>query len=209
MRASAIATLLVGCLLVISIPAAAQNEVFTMYADSTMDGHNGTLLRITAPGESTTGFLYDDGGMVRVYAFRDDLVGIWFVLPSAQYLCPTTTMNISDSWRGLDDNGATTYTVVAFESVTVPAGTFMCYRVEVVNDSDPGTLLRNLWFSDGVGLVKETDFFPVYWVGALFSYQIASGSGYLPMGSGNIWNYQDVTTPVENTTWGGVKALYE
>lgn len=208
MKASAIAALLAGCILVFSIPAAAQNEVFTMYADSTMDGHNGTLLRITAPGESTTGFLYDDGGMVRAYAFRDDLVGIWFIFPAAEFICPTTTMNINDSWRSLDDPGATTSTVVAFESVTVPAGTFPCYRVEVVRDSDPSTVIQNVWYSDGVGLVKQVDTFP-YWESVLFSYQIMSGSGYLPMGPGNIWNYQDVTSPVESRTWGGVKALYQ
>jgi len=210
MRPSATTVLLTACVLALALPAAAQNETFTMYADSTMDGNDGTLMWIIEAGVTTgTAFLFEDGGMVRVYAFRE-LGMAWEVLSGSQFLCPASSMNINDTWRALDEDGeATTSTVVALENVTVPAGTFLCYRVEVVKDSAPSTVIQDVWFSDGVGLVKQTDTFPVPWVSVLFSYQAPSGSGFFPLGPGNIWNYQDVTTPVETTTWGGIKALYE
>ena len=210
MRFSATVLILAVCLLAISLPSAAQNESFTMYADSTMDGNDGTLMRIDEGGvPEATGFLFDDGGMARVYAIRGAGMS-WEVLPGSQFLCPLNSMSISDSWRSLDEDGdATTSTVVAQESITVPAGTFPCYRIEVVKDIAPSTVIQEVWFSDGVGLVKQTDIFPDPWVSVLFSYQVNAGSGFFPLGAGNIWNYQDVTTPVESKTWGAVKALYE
>jgi hypothetical protein len=198
------------CVLATANPAAAQNEYLHMYADSTLDGNDGTLIWIVEDGDTNgSAFLFDDGGMIRVYAFRDKGMP-WQVFPGSQFLCPASSMAINDSWRALDEDGdAATSTVVAQESVTVPAGTFPCYRIEVVRDIAPSTVIQEIWFSDGVGLVKQTDTFPVPWVSVLFSYQVNSGSGFFPLGPGNIWNYQDVTTPVESKTWGGVKALYE
>jgi len=209
MKTSATAVLLAVCVLAVGLPTQAQNETFHMYADSTMDGNDGTLMWIIEEGDTSTGFLFEDGGMIRVYAFRG--AGMpWEIFSGAQFLCPASSMSINDSWRALDEDGdATTSTVVAQESITVPAGTFLCYRIEVVKDIAPSTVIQNVWFSDGVGLVKQTDTFPVVWVSVLFSFQVPSGSGFFPRGPGNIWNYQDVTTPVESKTWGAVKALYE
>jgi hypothetical protein len=210
MKSFATAALLSICVLVAGLPAQAQNESFRMYADSTMDGNDGTLMWIIEAGDTNgTAFLFEDGGMIRVYAFRDHRMP-WEIITPAQFLVPASSMAINDFWRALDeDDEATTSTVVAQESITVPAGTFPCYRIEVVKDSAPSQVIQEIWFSDGFGLIKQTDTFPDVWVSVLFSYQVPSGSGFFPLGPGNMWNYQDVTTPVESKTWGAVKALYE
>jgi len=210
MKSSAICVLATLCLFLIASTALA-NESFTMTADSTMDGNDGVLMRITATGESgSTMFLFEESGMVRAYAERDDATGTWEFAVGAQYICPTTSMTINDTWRALDEDGDETIaTVVAQEMVTVTAGTFSCFKVEVAKVSASSTVIQELWFSSGVGIIRQTDTFPVPWQSDLFNFGLVGGSGFFPLSAGNIWNYQEITSPVESSTWGGVKALYE
>jgi hypothetical protein len=71
--------------------------------------------------------------------------------------------------------------------VTVPAGTFYCYRVVRIAylNGDFMTEIHD-WYSDGVGIVKQ--------------YLPGAGETYVLRPPG--W------VGVENTTWGGVKSLY-
>lgn len=189
-------------------------QTFELYADSTMDGHNGSLMRVIEPGYGgITVFFFEEEGKNRVYAERPLGSDAWTVKPGAQYICKSTTMTIGETWRFLDDGVEETQaTVGAQESVTTDAGTFSCYRVDVERVSNPGTVIESLWFSDGVGLVKERDFFdgptPSDWQAELLNYTIVGGSGFWPRSVGNVWNYKETILPVETTTWGAIKSEF-
>ncbi len=211
---SRLALVLTGLALLLASNALAQ-ETITVVADSTMDGHAGSIATDVEPGWTTDFFLFNEGGLIRFYAFRENGAPLWTVLPAAEYLVKTTGMIIGDSWRGPDtDFGQpTTATVTAFESVTTPAGTFNCARVEFALTNNPSMLDSVFWFADGVGIVRQ-DFYdlfspqnPVTDRSELVSFTIAGGSGFLPVTVGNQWNYQ-TTVASEKTTWGQLKSQY-
>lgn len=69
-----------------------------------------------------------------------------------------------DSWVNdvnyvRNDGGAETwklrYSAEASEGVTTPAGTFQCYRVEVIGARGVAEWQETLWYAKGVGLVKR------------------------------------------------------
>ncbi|MEM3489919.1 MAG: post-COAP-1 domain-containing protein, partial [Nitrososphaerota archaeon] len=121
-----------------------------------------------------------------------------------------TPLNLGDSWtgsgsvpgRGQDQITYTaTSTALRFESITVPAGTFNCILVETTitaTNSLPGadylSGTRQMWFADGVGLIKL-----VYnhrdgsvTEAKLLSHTCdPSPSGeYFPLATGNSWRYE-------------------
>jgi hypothetical protein len=77
----------------------------------------------------------------------------------------------------------------ATEEVTVPYGTFMCYRVRQFRTVGLDVRHTVFWYSDGIGRVK----FQVEPLGWWF--ELVDGDGC-------------TVIPVENTTWGAVKSLY-
>jgi len=188
------------------------NEIFEMYADSTMDGHAGVLMRTTDNGViDATLFLFEEAGMIRAYAEREFGSPTWDIFSDAQYITPATSISIDDTWRFLDEQGSETVaTAVAMESITTPAGTFSCYRADVEIVSDPGTVVSSMWVSSGIGLVRQMDFFqsssPAQF--DLQSSNLVGGSGFFPLAAGNIWEFTEIILPVESSSWGAIKAKY-
>ena len=76
----------------------------------------------------------------------------------------------------------------ALEEVTVPYGTFLCFRVrQIRTTSDKDVREIVFWYCDGIGRVR----FHIVNMGFLF--ELANG---------------ETVIPVEDTTWGDVKNLY-
>jgi hypothetical protein len=204
----------VVCLAAFGAPALA-GQTFEIVADSTLDGNAGFLMQITEPGENgATVFMFEEAGMIRMYAMRAHGFDFWVVFPGGQYICPVSAMSINDTWRFLDDEGIETIaTVIGLESITTAAGTFACYTVVVEDINNRGTVLQTLWFSSGIGLVREMDFFegptPINWQSDLQSYNISGGSGFFPLAVGNRWDYAEITNPTQATTWGAIKSKYD
>jgi hypothetical protein len=73
------------------------------------------------------------------------------------------------------------------ELVTVPYGTFMCYRVRKTVAVGTAVMERIYWYCDGIGRVK------IQLVDDQLTFDLANGQTVIP---------------VENTTWGSVKSLY-
>ncbi len=215
MKPIVISVAIIMSLFLISAPALA-DSLFEVVADSTLNGNAGFVLKISEPGEGGVSlFIFEEAGKYRAYAEREFGSSVWDVLPGQQYLTPTTSMNISDSWRFVDeDNGdATTATVAALEMITTPAGTFSCYKVDVAVDNNPSVVVFSVWFSSGVGLVRQIDYFdngtPAFFQEDLQSFSILGGTSFLPFFVGNTWSYIDIATPVQETTWGAIKAKYK
>jgi len=189
-------------------------QTFEITADSTLNGNDGYLMQITEPGEGgSTMFLFEEAGKIRAFAERISGSSTWDIFSEPQYICQSTSMTVNDSWRFLDDEGEERVaTVVTQESITTNAGTFSCYRVDIESATNPGTVITSLWFSSGVGLVREDDFYegttPVDWRFELQSFSLAGGSGFFPLAVGNVWQYGEIILPVEFTTWGAIKAKY-
>ena len=215
MRSLVIWAIAVVCFAAAGTPALAQDESWEVLADSTLDGHDGYLVRIVAPGEgSATMFVFEESGKYRVYAARDGGSSIWSVLPGEQYYCESTSMNINDTWRHLDDDGEEAQaTVVDQQQVTTGAGTFTAYKVNVVRVSAPSTVTQILWFASGVGLVRQIDLysgpFPDTWQSDLQNYSITGGSGFFPLAAGNQWQFAEITNPVKTSSWSGIKSAFE
>ena len=200
----ALVALALLCTLAASVVA---DETFEVVADSTINGNDGFLLRITEPGEGgTTLFLFEEVGKIRAYAEREFGSAVWDIFSGAQYVCPATSMSLNDSWRALDDEGEETVAnVVAQESITTGAGTFTCFKVDIARASNPNTITENLWFSSGTGLVRQYDTFPDDWQSDLQNVIITGGSGFFPLAVGNTWDYSEISTPLETSSWGAVK----
>lgn len=210
MKAVAIAAVVIACLFLGYSPSSA-NETFEIVADSTLDGNSGHIMRVTETGApvGASFFLFEESGMIRAYAYRIDGFTPWMLMPGPQYLCPANSMTIGQTWRSLDDEGQETVAeVVSQEMVTTAAGTFSCYKVQAEHVNNPGTTIGELWFSLGVGVVKQTDYVPEVWESELQVYHIAGGSGFFPLATGNVWEFMDVFSPVQATTWGAVKSKY-
>jgi len=190
-------------------PAKAQTFTQTVRADTTMDGHVGIILQVAEPGFPTEEvFVFVEAGLYRVYALRA-LGGPWTLFIPARYYAPVSTPTFGQSWRGLDtDTGlATTATVVAQEMVTVPAGTFPCFRIDVTTPTIP-FVINSYWLADGVGLVKEQFWEGNGWGVDELSSFFATGTGLFPSAVGNTWSYSNQVVPVRETTWGSLKATY-
>jgi tRNA A-37 threonylcarbamoyl transferase component Bud32 len=100
---------------------------------------------------------------------ENSLPVLWYVIldyASSPYKLLPIPLNVGDSWAGeggwvFAGNGTLTPTsasskALRFESSEVPAGTFECILIEsvVTAADDYGSGRREMWFADGVGLVK-------------------------------------------------------
>ena len=182
-------------------------------ADSTLAGNPGFIVMITEPGFPIGSFfVFEEAGKIRVFASREGGSPNWDILPGSQYLCRAITMSIGDTWRFLDDDsgGETVATVVAQENVTTTAGTFSTFKVDVALASDPGTINHSVYFSSGVGIIREEEYFAgvLNYRDSLFSSNIVGGSGFFPLAVGNQADYAEDIVPVEATSWGAVKSKY-
>ena len=74
----------------------------------------------------------------------------------------------------------------------------------------PGVALETMWFTWGVGFVRNQGYWngSVDWRDELQSFSITSGSGYMPVGIGNTWEFVAVPVANENPTWGEIKSMY-
>ncbi len=104
---------------------------------------------------------------------------------------PLYTGKAWDQTVNFPGNGDYRYSSVceATEEVTVPYGTFMCYRVRQFRTAGIDVRETVFWYSDGIGRVK----FQVEPLGWWFELAGVDGCTVIP---------------VENTTWGAVKSLY-
>lgn len=211
MRSTALMSLVIpACLLLCMIPSTilAQDITRTVTADSTMDGHDGSILRIIEYGEHDGDyFVFEEEGKYRIYAVRDDGPS-WAYLPAGVYYCTVSSMTIGETWRAIDFGGEETMATVALqEQVTVVAGTFSCYKVDIHLVSDPGAIVQKLWFSDGTGLIKEAYFeTDGYWMAELRGY-MGTGTGFFPEDVGNYWEYSESFVGTEETSWGAIKSM--
>ena len=146
------------------------------------DGNAGSIFRITESGNTGEDvFIFEEAGKYRVYAVRND-GEVWEYLTPAQYFCPVSSMTVGESWRSIDWELAeeTLATVALQENITVSAGTFPCYRVDVEVVSNPGVIVQSLWLSNGVGLIRESYFEgDGFWISYLDSYYV-TGTGFMP-----------------------------
>ncbi len=198
------------CLLLCVNPSAglAQDITRTITADSTMDGHAGSILRIVEYSELQGDyFVFEEEGKYRLYAFRDR-GSSWAYLPAGTFYCPVSSMTIGETWRAIDFGGEETLaTVVAQEEVTVVAGTHLCYKIDIHLVSNPGAIVQILWVSDGLGLVKESYFETNgYWVSELRGY-MGTGTGFFPGDVGNYWEYSEAFVGTTESSWGAIKSM--
>jgi hypothetical protein len=176
-------------------------------ADSTMDGSAGTIFRITesgSPGQDV--FIIEEDDKYRVFALREDGAE-WFNLIPAQYFSPISSMTIGETWRFVNDNGTdeTRATVVLQEEITTNAGSFLCYRIDIENLLEPGTVSQSMWLSDGAGMIREKYFEASgYWFNDLDNY-FAAGTGFMPRVVGNWWSYAGQLVGTEESSWGKIK----
>lgn len=196
----------------ISVSAQADEDL-TVVADSTFSGNDGFVVHsVQSDGSNASVFAGLDSGKVRIYAFREFGSQIWDELDEPQYFVGSSPMNIGDTWRFLDsdDGHETEAEVVALESITVVAGTFLAYRVEIVETIAPNEPFETMWFVDGVGFVRNQGFLngELDWTDDLNTYSIVGGSGFFPLAVGNTWNILWEIVSNEKETWGGTKALF-
>ena len=204
-----VSTVAIMCLFLLITPSAgsAQDLTQTFRADSTMDGHAGSLFRILEsgyPGEDI--FIFEETGMYRVYAARED-GGTWEYFTPAQYFCPVSSMTVGQTWRAINWGMAqeTLATVVLEEDITVAAGTFTCFKIEIQVVSNPDVVVQTNWISDGGGLIRESFFEGTgYWISELLSSSV-TGTGFMPRVVGNWWSYSGFEVSTEESSWGAIK----
>jgi hypothetical protein len=206
-------TILVLTLILAAAAPVMADEVLTVVADSTLAGHAGFVAVSTSTEDSGGSiFLFEEAGKLRFYAQRGFGTTTWDIMTTAQYVVQTSAMTIGDTWTFIEDDfgNPTVARVGAQEQVTTALGTFDCYRVDIERVSEPGVALETMWFADGVGFVRSQGFLNGWmdWRDDLESYTNASGSGFMPMGVGNTWNFTPVAVANETTNWGNLKSLY-
>jgi hypothetical protein len=198
--------------LIAAVPAQAQRTV-TVGADSLVFSQPGSLVRVVdAEAPARTYLAYESAANVRMDARRLDSDGQWEPLDPVQYYCPTLAMTIGQAWPYLVDDAGQTRTaeVVAFENVSVPAGDFMAWRVDVVVDDRPGVVTHSLWFAGNVGMVQEAGFLDGTVVRrlALLDYSV-SGPGFFPLLPGNTWSYIDISVDNRRLSVSALKRSFE
>ncbi len=206
-------TILVLTLILAAAAPVMADEVLTVVADSTLADHVGFVVVSTSTEDSGVSiFLFEEAGKLRFFAQRGFGTTTWDTTTTAQYLVPMNAMTIGDTWTFIEDDfgNPTVARVGAQEPVTTGLGTFDCFRVDIERVSEPGVAMQTMWFADGVGFVRSQAFVDGWmdWRDDLESYTNASGSGFMPMGVGNIWNFVPVAVATETTSWGDLKSIY-
>ena len=189
------------------------DQTFTVTADTTIDGNAGKMMFIEEPGYGNqTVFVFDEGGLLRVYATRDGGSDIWNVLPGTQYVVPTTSITAGMTWRFIDDDGVveTRAEAIQQETVTTGAGTFpMAWRIDISRVSSPSQISETHWIVEDVGMIKSVTYFGqwITWESTVESYSV-TGTGFFPLDVGNIWQWVDATVPAAETSMGSIKSRY-
>jgi hypothetical protein len=95
--------------------------------------------------ESETSYVREDKDTIWYYFSKTDS------MPMIVALLP---FELGKTWDMIYGTDTTTFTMTAQEDVTVPADTYKdCWKIEMKSG---GTVLRNMWFADGVGQIKVT-----------------------------------------------------
>jgi hypothetical protein len=212
MAARSLATALI-CVVCFTGSVGFADEVFTITADSTMDGTAGVLMTIEDPpgALAATHFMITQAGKIRVHATRDAGSPTWTVHATPVYLVTKNRIDPGDTWRYLDeDDGSETIAeAIVEESVETPAGTFMAWRVDVARASNPTKLVRSVWFADDLGIVREVEYFDqwIQWEGLLEVYSV-TGNGHFPLSVGNTWSLLSGGVPTRVNSLSAVKGQY-
>ncbi len=116
-------------------------------------------------------------------------------------------MTVGQTWRAINWGMAqeTLATVVLEEDITVAAGTFTCFKIEIQVVSNPDVVVQTNWISDGGGLIRESFFEGNgYWISELLSSSV-TGTGFMPRVVGNWWSYSGFEVSTEESSWGAIK----
>lgn len=199
-------------LVALACPARA-DRTFTVGADSLVFSQTGSLVRITESDVPATTFLaFETPTMIAISAERSDTDGVWEVLDPGQFYCPALSMAIGTRWRFLDDDQGNLRSaeVVAFESLTVPAGTFNAWKVHVSLDDQPGTVTRTLWFANGVGMIREVSYsFGIVASRSVLQSYSRTGAGFFPLVEGNTWHYVNQTLDTRASSMSAFKGRFD
>jgi hypothetical protein len=204
--------LLMSCLLGTAVESRA-DKTFTVTKDSLLFSQPGFLVRIVEPGvPGTTFFAFEYDQMIQIYAERLDGSDTWEVFNGRQYLCQAYAMAAGNVWRFLDDELTgefRTAEVVSTESVDVGGVSFIAWRVDIMLDSTPGMVEQSLWFTGGVGIVKQVDRNGGAAVSKLVLRGFSvTGIGFFPLEIGNNWEYGTLSVADVTGSVGVLKARY-
>ena len=87
--------------------------------------------------------------------------GYTYGATTAIYLPPMTALSfplsIGKTWTYSNSAATYTFTVMAFEDVITPAGTFKCYKIETSLALYYGTFTWHMWYGNNAGFVKSLD----------------------------------------------------
>ena len=181
-----ISTFLVMIIISLVSPYYQAQEVMWMRIDSTTM-INGHLCYAGNYGSGNdlfgTNYLLEENGYVRTYAewhyqlgfFLYDSISSYFVKQSPQ---------LGDIWYGGGFQYPIKFTVLEMEMITVPAGTFLTYKVEGRTTST-NNLEQVNYFADSVGVVRSIDYEDDFEM-ELASYN-TQGGGCFPLNVGNEW----------------------
>ena len=131
-------------------------------------------------------YLLEENGYVRLYAEWHYQLGFHLYDNVSSYFIKQNPQ-VGDFWYGGGVDYPIKFTVIGTEIITVPAGTFLTYKVEA-RDTSTTNLDKVNYFADSIGEVRslsyESDFEMV-----LASYTV-QGGGCFPLAIGNEWlNY--------------------
>lgn len=110
------------------------NVAYRFYSTyiSTTDG--------TSTGESY--FKIDDSGVYICSKSYPELVINYLLFP----------LEVGKNWRAADIPTAAVFEIAAKETVTIPLGSFECYKVIITYYDDSKT---SVWYADNVGMIKS------------------------------------------------------
>lgn len=184
------------------ISSANADEIWTVYADSTLAGHYGFL--VTMLDEENFGqtiFFTTESGHQRFFATREFGESGWNMLPEQWYVAPGPGDMIGSSWSTIDDDWerASKEYFEAVETFSGPYGNFTTARCVIRPNEAPDTFTEVRSWAQGVGLVADS--WPGDGTDVLTGFNIVGGEGYFPMAVGNTWSYGwlEATTPVDVT----------
>jgi hypothetical protein len=139
----------------------------------------------------------NENGYVRWYAFITYGMGA-DTLDWDEFYIMKQFPQIGDSWQGWAD-GPKLYIVVDSLTVTVPAGSFSAFEVEI-REPDTYDLFGKLYWADNVGCIKTFLFGAT---GVLTEYEIYGGFGCFPLEVLNEWHSE------ADTTGNGIYQIHE
>ena len=129
----------------------------------TVTGDQYTVISESSPLDIKQVFRLIPEGLILIEAEMDN----WLFSSRRNYLPPllrfplTVTVGEEWLWEGkeiVDDDiikSVVKGKIVGWESVTVPAGTYLCLNVHIATTSDDGTISSSTqWLAPGVGIVK-------------------------------------------------------